>query len=83
MRACSKRAYQYMLLYKAVETLNLDANDGTVDKAVLNKHSILKDLMKLYRKLKKCKKCQRSVMDNQIQDACKNVGLGVSVRCGE
>ena len=41
MRACSRRAHQYMLLYKTVEMLNLDEANGTVDSPVLNKHSIL------------------------------------------
>ena len=49
MRACSRRARQYMLLYKAVESLNLSETGGTVDSVILNKHSILEGSMKLYR----------------------------------
>ena len=49
MRSCSRRARQYMLLYKAVESLNLNDTDGTVDTVALNKHSILEGSIKLYR----------------------------------
>ena len=71
MRACSRRARQYMLLYKAVESLNLNESDGIVGDGILNKHSILEGSIKLYRRLQKTKKCHRSVMDNQLFDVRK------------
>ena len=46
--ACSRKAQQYMLLYKAVEMLNLVESNGTVDGPVLNKHLILEGSIKLY-----------------------------------
>ena len=68
MGACSRTAHQYMLLYKAVESLTLSETYVTVDNVILNKHSILEGLMKLYRKLQRTKKCHRSVLDNQLFD---------------
>ena len=55
MLKCSRRARQYMILYKAVESLNLNDSDGTIDTVALNKHSILEGSIKLYRRLKKTK----------------------------
>ena len=68
MRSCSRRACQYMLLYKAVESLNLNGSDGILDTDVLNKHSILEGSIKLFRKLKKTKQSHRCVLENQVAD---------------
>ena len=69
MWSCSRKACQYMLLYKAVEMLNLVETNGTVDSPVfLNKHSILEGSMKLYWRLKKTKRSHWSVLDDQITD---------------
>ena len=35
---------------------------------MLNKHSILEDSMKLYRRLQKTRKSHRNVLDNQLYD---------------
>ena len=56
MRKCSKKARDYMVLYKAVETLNLDNVDGIENGIVYNKHSILESSIKRYRKLQKTRK---------------------------
>ena len=40
-----------MVLYKAVESLNLDEKDGNKHGAFMNKHVILEDSIKLYWKL--------------------------------
>ena len=66
MRQCSKRARQYMLLYKAVRTIRLDEVEGTETKEVLNKNSILEASIKLYKKLKKTKTSHRSVTEYDI-----------------
>ena len=57
IRSCSKKAHNYMKLYKAVESLDLKS-DPTV-----NRHSILEDSMKLYAKLRKKSKSHRNVLD--------------------
>ena len=46
MRKCSKKACDYMVLYKAVESLNLDDPDGIKEGVVYNKHSILESSIK-------------------------------------
>ena len=82
MRKCSKKARDYMVLYKAVEKLNLDNVDGIEDGVVYNKHSILEGSIKLYRKLQKTKKRHRSVLDSQLYDLremereCSKIDLG-------
>ena len=58
MQKCSKRARQYMKLYAAVKSINLhDNNMGLIQ----NKHSILEDSIKMYRKLQKKHKKHRGV----------------------
>ena len=66
VRQCSKKARQYMLLYKAVRNINLDETNGSQPKVMLNKHSVLEDSMKLYRKLKQKKTRHRSVREYDI-----------------
>ena len=68
MRSCSKKARDYMVLYKAVEALNLDDSDAMDGGVMFNRHSVLEESMKLYRRLKKRKKRHRSVLDNQMCD---------------
>ena len=68
MRACSRRARQYMLVYKAVESINLNGTSGIDDDVVMNKHSILESSIKLYRKIQKSRRCHRSVLDNHLSD---------------
>ena len=48
MRACSRKARDYMVLYQAVELLNLNNTAGNKTGQVLNKHSLLEDSIKLY-----------------------------------
>ena len=57
-----------MLLYKAVESLNLNEFDKNGVDVKLNKHAILEESMKLYRKLQRKKKSHRSVLDTQMLD---------------
>ena len=66
MRYCSKRARDYMVLYQAVEKMNLDDEDGIGIQ--MNKHAILEGSMKLYRRLQKTKKTHRSVIENQLYE---------------
>ena len=66
VRQCSKKARQYMLLYKAVKNIKLDEVDGIKTKEVLNKHSVLEESMKVYRKLKQKKTRHRSVREYDI-----------------
>ena len=68
MQSCSRRARNYMLLYKAVEALNLSGADGNDSQVIFNEHSILEGSMKLYRQLKKPKKRHRCVLENQMSD---------------
>ena len=63
VRLCSRKARNYMKLYKAME--GLDTSDCH---ELTNKHSILEDSMKLYKKLKKVSKTHRSVMDKNMRD---------------
>lgn len=55
-----------MVLYRAVETLNLKNDEGIEENTFMNKHAILKDSIKLYRKLKRRKRSHR--LDNQSFD---------------
>ena len=58
-----------MVLYKAVESIDLDQCDGNENRNIgMNRHLILEDSFKLYRKLQKTRKCHRSVLDNQLFD---------------
>ena len=57
-----------MILYKAVESLNLNESDGIDGKTFMNKHVILEDSIKLYRQLQRTKKSHRSVLDSQLYD---------------
>ena len=58
-----------MVLYKAVESIELDQCDGNESGIIgMNRHSILESLVKLYRRLQKTRKCHRSVLDNQLFD---------------
>ena len=68
MRSCSRKARNYMVLYKAVEALNFDGPEGSKSGMIYNKHSILEDSMKLYRKLINPKKRHRCVLENQMYD---------------
>ena len=68
MQRCSKKAQDYMVMYKAIESLNLDDTDGIKEGVIYNKHSILESSMKLYRKLQRTKKSHRSIHDNQLYD---------------
>ena len=68
MRRCSRKAREYMVIYKAVESLNLGETDGIKDGVIYNKHSILESSMRLYRRLQKTKKSHRSILDNQLYD---------------
>ena len=51
-----------MKLYKAMEGLDVS------DTELTNKHAILEDSMKLYKKLKKVSKTHRSVIDKNMAD---------------
>ena len=66
MRSCSKKARDYMVLYQAVEKMNLDDEDGTGIQ--MNKHAILEGSMKLYQRLQRTKKTHRSVIENQLYE---------------
>ena len=67
MRSCSKRARDYMILYKAVEALDLNGCDEMDSSSMMfNQHSVLEELMKFYWRLKKPKKHHRSVLENQM-----------------
>ena len=68
MRSCSKKARDYMVLYRAVESLNFEEIDGNGSEVVMNKHAILEDSMKLYRRLQQTRKTHRSVLDSQVYD---------------
>ena len=68
VRSCSRKARDYMILYKAVESLNLNESDGIDGKTFMNKHVILEDSIKLYRQLQRTKKSHRSVLDSQLYD---------------
>ena len=57
-----------MVLYKAVESLELDDAELSGEVSSFNKHAVLEDSIKLYRKLQRTKKSHRSVMDNQLYD---------------
>ena len=57
-----------MVMYRAVESLNLNENDGTHQGKILNKYAILEDSIKLYRQFHKMKKAHRSMTDNQLYD---------------
>ena len=57
-----------MVLYKLVECLNLDEKDRNEHGAFMNKHAIIEDSIKLYRKLQRTKKSRRSVLDTQMSD---------------
>ena len=61
MRLCSKRSRQYMKLYTAVKAVEDGKNgvEGTMMR--LNKHSILEESLKLYRRLQKRRYNHRSV----------------------
>ena len=61
MRLCSKKAWQYMKLYRSVERVGLFQDNGSGKNVILNKHSILEDSIKLYRKVLKNQKCHRRV----------------------
>ena len=67
MRLCSKKARTYMLLYKAVESVELENIVGDADSdgknmgPRLNKHSILEDSLKLYRQLQQKHSTHRTV----------------------
>ena len=66
MQSCSRRARNYTVLYKAVEALNLNGLEGSKSGLIYNKHAILEDSMKLYRKLRKPKKRHKCVLENQM-----------------
>ena len=65
MRKCSKKAREYMLLYKALKEVDLDRIGGSEVGMVMNKHSIMESTIKLFRKLKNGKKNHRCVLENQ------------------
>ena len=78
MRLCSKKARQYMLLYKAVEAIEITSNstDSPTDFSIcknqnklfmLNKHSIMEDTLKLYRRLQKKRYTHRTVMVSDLR----------------
>ena len=68
MRKCSKKAREYMLLYKALKEVDLDDIGGSEVGMVMNKHSIMESTIKLFRKLKTGKKNHRCVLENQKAD---------------
>ena len=79
MRLCSKKARQYMKLYKAVEAVENSDGDENSKKLWLNKHSILEDSLKLYRKLQKKQNTHRSVKVMDIrsleQEFCEDASV--------
>lgn len=73
MRLCSKRARQYMLLYKAVESIEASVEEGSdenhshIKQLSLSRHSILEDSLKFYRQLQKKQNTHRSVNVGDIR----------------
>ena len=63
VRLCSRKAKNYMKLYKAIE--GLDTSDSS---ELTNKHSIIEESMKLYKKLKKLSNTHRSILDKNRGD---------------
>ena len=49
MRSCSKKAREYMLLYKALKDIDIDKIESGI---TLNKHSILETAIKRFQNLK-------------------------------
>lgn len=68
MYKCSKKAREYMLLYKVLKEVDLDNINGNEVGTIMNKHSIMEDTIKLFRKLKNGKRNHRSVVENQKAD---------------
>ena len=67
-RACSWKARQYMLMYKAVEDIKFEEIDGIQVGTLVNKYSVLESSINLFRKLQKKKSKHRGVLDNQLSD---------------
>ena len=68
MRKCSKKAREYMLLYRALKEIDIDNIGGSEMGTIMNKHSIMESTIKLFRQLKSGKKNHRSVLENQKAD---------------
>ena len=68
-----------MKLYKAVEAVENSDGDENSKKLWLNKHSILEDSLKLYRKLQKKQNTHRSVKVMDIRSLEQEFCEGASV----
>ena len=68
IRSCSKKARQYMMMYKAIGAIRFEEIDGIEVGELVNKHSILESSIKMFRRLTKKKKKHRGVLDHQVED---------------
>ena len=64
--SCSKRARQYMVMYKALGAIRFEEIDGIEVGELVNKHSILESSIKMFWRLTKKKHC--GVLDHQVED---------------
>ena len=67
-QSCSRRARQYMLMYKAVASMNESGDDGIEDTSLVKTHSVLESSIKLFRQLQKKTTKHRGVLDHQVTD---------------